>query len=601
MILRQWLVQACAVIAPLLALPAAGAQKLNAGALVLVNSSAPDYVTFQSRVEPYLHQFGVPFKLLDIAANPIADHLGDYSLLIIGHRGLDVLHRYLRPEIERRILAAVQGGTGLVSFDGLLASWHSGTPTPLYAFAGSLFGARFVPATPADSITLDSEHFISNLRPAPRTVKLKKPMLVPAITPPDGATVVARAGVTPLILAGRYGEGNTVLFTSTDWVDPGVKGRLYGLDDLVWRSLVWAARKPFVTRGMPKFLAFRVDDVSGFGLGSNQHLGWVLTANRYGLKPWLGVFIGDMREDAEATERLAQLTQQGLATASVHARRWPKFFYLDEPLQTDEAGRNILARPLPNEAIAANFREADHFFAEHHVVKSPLVLPHFYESAPNDFAGLKAGGTEFVGTVLLPGQGYGSLMPRLGPYLSSEPPRPSNGKDPVYMADWLEVPGHPEMNRQFFNFVVEIRDVTGYEWAPSGVPVDEAIRRGVEETRREFDSLVPGVLFTHESDHIQHISPEDWERILSGVMQQLASEHPVSVSLEHVSQYLRALRTSRLESASFASDSQGGAVALSGSADLPTKFYVWHATADGPTVSEYEAPPFREGATVQWH
>ncbi len=27
---------------------------------------------------------------------------------------------------------------------------------------------------------------------------------------------------------------------------------LYGLDDLVWRSLVWAARKPFVLRGMPQ-------------------------------------------------------------------------------------------------------------------------------------------------------------------------------------------------------------------------------------------------------------------------------------------------------------------------------------------------------------
>ena len=604
MILKQKIARAFAVAAVIFtgAMAVHGAP-LNAGALVLVNSASPNYGEFQSRLEPYLLQFGVPFQIRDISAHPLGGEIGDCSLLIIGHRGLDAPRRFLTPAGEHLILAAVRRGSGLVSFDGLLASWQRGSPEAIYDFAGEIFGRSFAPAVRAESITIDGagEHFITNLRPIPREIQLKKPMLVPGITSPECVKVLARAGGSPFILATHYGEGNAVLFTTTDWVSPEVKGRLYGLDDLLWRSLVWAARKPFVMRGMPKFLALRVDDVSGFGIESNRHLGWVLTANRYGLTPWLGVFIDDLREDAEATGRLAQLTRQGLATASVHARRWSQFFYLEEPLRTDEAGHDILTKPLPDVTIAANFREAERFFADHNIVKSRLVLPHFYESAPNNFAGLKAWGAEFVGTVLQPGQGYGAMIPRFGPYLTSEPARASNGTDPICIADWLSVPGHPEFDHQFFNFIVEIRDVAGYEWAPSGVPVEEAIRRGVEQCLREFDSLVPAVLFTHESDHIRHIPPGDWDRILKGVVEQLVSDKPVRTTLDHVAHYLRALRTSRIESAVFDPDSRQGSLVLGGSADLPTKFYVWQTSPTGPISREYEVPAFRGRATAHWH
>ena len=52
-------------------------------------------------------------------------------------------------------------------------------------------------------------------------------------------------------------------FGSYDWILNSVKGPLYGLDDLFWRSMVWAARKPFVMQGMPPFVTMRMDDASG--------------------------------------------------------------------------------------------------------------------------------------------------------------------------------------------------------------------------------------------------------------------------------------------------------------------------------------------------
>ncbi len=557
----------------------ASAAQQSAGALVLVNSQAPDYTEFARVIEPYFVQFGVPYEVRDVARQRAGAGLSGYALVVIGHRGLDAPRRFFTDEDDNALLAAVRGGTGLVSFDGLLATWKGRRSQNIYGFAREIFGLTPRPGESAASVKVESaSHFIA--AGGARTLKLKRTMPVPGFTAGEKARVVASAGQQPLVVAVEQGSGRAVLFSSYDWSRPDVLGKLYGLDDLVWRSLVWAARKPFVMRRMPPYLAFRVDDVSGFGIGSNQHLGWVEVANKYGLRPWLGIFIDDMREDQQATATLARLSQKGLVTASPHARRWSEFLFLNEPLATDDRQRNIAGKPWPDEQMAANWAEAEAFWKQHGIAKAKVVLPHFYEFALNDFEGMKRWGAEFTGTVLKPGLGYGTEVPASAPYLSGEPVRISSGGDPIYISDWLEVPG---FEKQFFNLVVEVRDVAGYEWAPSGVTVEEAIRRGFEETRREFDSLVPAVLFTHESDHIRKITPENWEAIVRGVMERLAPYHPIPVTLDFATQYARALRTSKLVAAG------DGTARLIGTADIATKLYLY----DSLEAREIEVPPFR--------
>jgi hypothetical protein len=597
------------VLLVLAAMPPVSAAS-NPGALVLVNSQAAEYTDFQDFLEPYLSQFGVPYAVWDIARQRLQADIGNYALLIIAHRGLDVTHRFLSPNDEQRLLIAIETGTGLVSFDGLAAGWSGGKPQPLYRLMQEIFGLTFVKAEQATAITIAASavapgivpvgHYITRSDSVPRTVTLKRPMTVPGMLAGPHALPLAYVGNQPMLVSATYGRGRAVLCTTYDWTKPDLKGKLYGLDDLVWRSLVWAARKPFLLRGMPHYLALRIDDVSGFGLGSNRHLGYVATANRYGLKPWLGIFMDDLREDPEAIQALAHFTQQGLATASVHARRWHEFFYLEEPLWNDEWGTNIAARDLSADQVAANFAQAEDFFARHGILKSKLVLPHFYEFGTNVFEGLQRWGAQFVGTVLEPGRGYGTPLLRAEPYLVQEPPHPSNGSNPIFIADWLAVPGHPEFNHRFFNFVEEVRDVTGYEWAPSHVSVEEAIRRGVVECRREFDSLLPAVLFTHESDHIQHLQPEEWDHILAGVMQNLEAYQPVSVTLDFLAQYLRTLRTSKIISANYNTTTREGTLELEGMADLPTKFYVFESSRDNSTAREWEAPAFQGKIVVPW-
>ena len=65
------------------------------------------------------------------------------------------------------------------------------------------------------------------------------------ITLPGGATSLATAGQPPLPHRGRQraGPDGAVGQLRLD-VQPGQGARSYNLDDLVWRSIVWAARKP---------------------------------------------------------------------------------------------------------------------------------------------------------------------------------------------------------------------------------------------------------------------------------------------------------------------------------------------------------------------
>jgi len=144
----------------------------------------------------------------------------------------------------------------------------------------------------------------------------------------------------------------------------------------------------------------------------------------------------------------------------------------------------------------------------------------------------------------------------------------------------------------FFNFNLEIRDVAGYEWAPSGVPVEEAIRRGVMECRREWDSLPPAVLFTHESDHIRHIKPADWEIILAGVMEALKPYQPKIVTLDYLCQYMRALKTSRIAAATYDPATGKGTAAFEGKADLPTIFFLFEEDARRILQGQIDSPAF---------
>ena len=552
-----------------------GAQQ-RADAVLIVNSASARYADAQSRVRPFLDHFGVPYTVLDIASAPVGPDVASYALIIIGHAGLDTAARYLDLSEQANITSAVSQGTGLVNFDYDLASSGTGR----YHYVQDLFGFGYRFATSGEGVLFTSEaptHWISN-RHLAGEVNWARQMAGASLAAPAGTTVLARFQDSgdPFLVVASYGLGRAVQFASYEWMSTAIRGPVRGLDDLVWRSLAWAARKPFVMQGMPAFLTLRVDDAIG-------PFWWVRVANELSLKPWLGLFYQSIT-DTNALD-LASLVSGGGATASVHAFGSSFFYY-------DHAGQ----RDLPDATMAANFQDATAWHARVGIPVSSFVVPHFYEIGTNAFSGLRSWGVRSVATHMAPGQGYGSAWLNLGPYRLFEGGVSDSGL-PVAYADYLTIPGHPELANQFFECVTEIRDDAGYEWYPDATDVQGTIGRGTRQAKRALDSMALATLFTHEY-YVQSFTQDDWRSTLRGVLANLAPYEPVYVTMDHACEYLRAKHDSRIVASLFDPATQTLTTDVSGRADVATQLLVF--TEAGGVVSQATAgvPAFTGSARV---
>jgi len=715
---------------------------VRAKALVVYNTQSEHHADYATLVEPYLHHLGVPYATLDLATTDLMDNLGDYPLIVLGHRGLDPDGTYLDAVEQDAVTAAVTGGSGLVNLDNDLSADGE---TGRYAFVDQLFGFEYRAGTADDGIefvSLDDTgltfdcwddshqdpvlptttstsdlhdddgqwtefHWVDGGRPFPAVfagadeedlglpvmhffadgiaageyevranlytsgggrdmryyygfdaadpkaayvdtvggaggsdqheeylldtvtiddgelhlyvldadllsgsypyfgwahVRLSSTdgtdelhwitarheigerldtaeMTLAGVEAPAEVDVLARCGDQPLLAVTTAGDGRAVQFGSYAWMSHDVRGPMYGLDDLVWRSLAWAARKPFVIQGLPPLVTLRVDDVSG-------PLDWIDVANEFGLAPWLGLFLHDMDEGESAL--LTDLIGAGQATASVHAYTGADFFYYDHGAATD----------WPDDLVAAGFAEATEWHEEHDIPISPFVLPHYYEFGTNVFDGLDAWDVQFVGTVMSPGSPYGSSSPWLpiGPFRLYESGDSSEAV-PFTYADYLSVPGHPEYDDRFFVCVTEIRDDAGYEWYPDG-DVTATADRGVRQLRRALDSMAVATLFTHET-YIRSIAEDDWRAILQSVTDQVAGYDPQYVTQEVACQYARAVFESDITSATVETGSGRLTLVLDGETDIDTQLARFTDDGDDVALDWIDVPAFSGELTLE--
>ena len=566
----------------------------SAGAVVLVNSQSARYLDFQRFIQPYLDNFGFPYTVLDLSTNPPDQSISNCAVMIIGHSQLDTNRTFLSPAVQSNLSAAVANGTGLVNFDSDL---YSGTG-PRYQFLQDLFGFSYASAASATNVSLpptepaSQMHYVTALHSANDSIALRTNMNLTGVTHGTNVKAVAIGGGWPLVAVTSHGQGRAVQWTSYGWTPTSVLGPLEGLDDLVWRGVVWAARKPFVMRGLPNLVVLRMDDVSG-------PFWWVRVANQAGFKPWLGLFL-DSIDNTEAAE-LSSLVNGGQATASLHSFDCcGSFFYFNHAAGT----------AYSDGVMSNNYAAATQWHASHNVPISKVVAPHYSEIGANAFAGLAAWGVEYVPIEIVPGTvEYATPgAPWLigGPYRLYESPQPGRVKWPLWYADWLSVPGHPELNGRFFNCYVEVRDDSPcHEWCPADADVAGSIGRGTRQVKRALDSMALGQLYTHEwyllpipqSSNQTPISSNNWSAILQGITNNLGPYNPSYVTLDYACQYVRATRTSRLLTSAYDPATGQITLGLSGVTDLDTSVYVF-AGADTDISSSFGAVPAFSGSVT---
>jgi len=185
-----------------------------------------------------------------------------------------------------------------------------------------------------------------------------------------------------------------------------------------------------------------------------------------------------------------------------------------------------------------------------------------------------------------------------GPFRQHEAPgsalfnKADRGASALYYADFMNF-----ADRQFFLCCTEVRDETGYEWAPDG-DMENSAARGLRQLQRALDSFALPVLFTHETDYIYKISPEAWDAQLARIASGLSGYHPIYVTLDEGIRYVRATKTSQLASANYDPASREVAVHFSGRTDVLTHFHLF--TSEQEITSQLvEVSRFEDGCVVK--
>jgi len=534
-------------------------------AIVIVNSLTDYYTDYDTYIRPYLDWFGVPFDTCNLSTMTLPD-LSTYGLIIFGHRNV-YDSGYPIPALE----SAVRNGAGLYSFDPHLFDFPS---------AFNVAGATH-PAVTSSQISFMTDHFITErhkndtYHPTNNTITLRDYGGQQTITAGqtnyslvggiDLALISNGVATEPILEAAQYVNGRIIKWSSYDWVFDSKLGPVWGMDDLIWRGIVWAARKPFVMQGVPPMITMRVDDVDGTRSPLTD-LKWLRICNEYGFIPWCGTFVQTGSPTFYST--MKQLVDNGLATASPHAFNYNGFIYYN-------------LNNLGNFDAAANVAAAWEVYAADSLEVSKYILPHWNLLSSDALQELWDRGVEFIGNKLpcdpvdIPGPWLNA-----GPYKNNRSGWGGTGV-PYFYADSVNWVGEDNV-KDFFVSVTEIGDDGGYEWYPKGnttQEIAETTARGVRHLRRAFDSMVLATLFTHEDQII--MTENSWRQIISQVTSAVASYSPVHKSMDDAARYVRA--KVNLEISNVTAENELVSITCSGYNDMATQCYLF--TDSGNQIS----------------
>jgi hypothetical protein len=563
--------------------------------LVLANQASASWREVREMILPYLDHFGIPYTLVNLMKDPFPDSPGDYPLILVA-RGI------LGERDQQKLLASTQAGTGLVVFD-------SG-----FEISGEIeVNGKKNGEMRAETLEIgENSHWISSFHEPGEIIPLAGELVFQPLNVDRKSAVVTAAGQL-FVSAKQIGDGRIVLWASSAWMHSRVLGPLAGMDDIFWRSLVWAARKPFVFRGLPPLVTMRVDDVAGLGQKWSQTpLYWIQMANQIGFKLGMGLFLYNLTETAVSELRHSVLNGKAVALPEALGRpprneETSSFYYYpgglpmygtdgDEFLYFHHHERRPWTKLEAHRAIDA----VDAWYQAHAPLpKSCLIGPHWYEYSSSVAAHMfDHWGVEFLSTTMGVDEACNgeNAWLKIGPFRKFEEPGsalPSlhqGGSRPVYYADFLEV-----ANRQFFNCITEVRDIAGYEWRPDN-NIEDTVQRGIKTLRRSLNSMALAVLFTHETDYLCKIQPQNLERELRAVSNGIEQYAPLHVTQDDGFRYVRATKTSHFRSCVFYPQSRTIQAIFSGYAEVPTSFYVFY-DIDGAILSTTAGIPAFQNET----
>jgi len=496
--------------------------------VVAVVNSADEQgrVVAEAVVMRALEHLRTPRRVADLATAALAHHIAALpAVIVLGQPGLASALSAADVEAIRR---AVGSGVGLVNLDGELAARLPDLLEP------AVTAVDPSPSHAAAAMLTTNEHFITSIRRADRLPFTSPVSSWPGV-PASGASVILEDDTgAPLVIAARAGEGRIVHFCCAPalWTFEHL-GHGCGLDDAFWRSIVWAARKPFAMLAMPPFVAVRIDDASGSGSefaraadSAALRFEYIDELNRHGFIPNIGLFLDDITEQDGPIIHAKWAARE--AQFSPHAFR-------DSPNVEYQIYMRHDGAEYSQDELRDHFARVDAKFAQWGIAPSRTLNSHWDEIGADALPFIRERGWMFMMTEPRFGKAF------LDPEARTWFPRPYGHFG--YILDHM--PGYPE----FFDAASQYVPPAGYRGSVdflSGKTVfahespdnnlNGAVEHGAAMIVRGLDNLVFGVLMAHEQ-RIASLGIEEWRAVVHGIAREIEPYEKIFVPYDEVSEY----------------------------------------------------------------
>ena len=342
---------------------------------------------FADNLLPMLRFWGVPIRTVDLAEGSPADlEPASVALVLLADEGI-AAERYAA--VAGLLDASVASGAGVVVCDPTLAVDAPETER-LEITARSWSAVR-----PVRTATVGPPHFITAMQRSLKHFAFAKP--VPALprSAGEGVALLQSGAGEPLLSvgSGRVPIVRWGLSTSVWARDSFGFGR--GLDALLWRSLLWAARKPFAIAAFPPFGRFRFDDCQGWWR-EPEDLAFLDVMREFDEVPNLSICLSAPSKSAWRV--LAEGARAGRIEVTPHVQE-PDIGIYNVADNAAEGGQG-------DDPLAARIRD---LFASHACPMSASVSDHNHEITPRGIRIARALGMKARMNVLRVGETWDGL------------------------------------------------------------------------------------------------------------------------------------------------------------------------------------------------
>ena len=572
--------------------------KLSTGNMTLVvlcDTRQPEYTHMKETVFSALEHFGMPYGLVDLARTRLSNvDLGQHAAVVIGQEHLGTT---LHPSDTHALVRAVQEGLGLVSLDHNVFAYPE-------AFSEALALERGRPSNhPAEVgadglIIADNGHFVAGTQNTGSTHEFKMPVPASLSRVRSGNTAVLAETTEgyPCVIAARIGQGRTIqwLISPKVWMRQYF-GHAYGLDDLLWKGIVWVARKPFVMNAMPPFVRLRLDDCNGLWRDASDFR-FVDVLNEFGHKPTLCLCMRAISDDGAG--KIKQLHADSLAEFAPHTLS-PNtgIFYGDERGEYSYHELQVL------------MEEVDSLFARWGIRPSRILSDHGHSYSSKVLPLLKERGISFKMNITLPDEKW------TGPHVDWRP-KPYGSMS--YAFDYL--PGGRDLfvvfnHHSVFDYARAYLPDGRYLYNRGGGfgkykwdflnglttgnedqgpnDIDAAAERLATHTRLGLDSLFFGGSITHSRFSCK-LSEYEWRALLLRYEELTSRYEKINVGYDFIAEYARSKFETHIARVEADRGEDIVRCSMVGQSSVPLRLYVFE-DSDEMVEHRFESIPAFDG------